>query len=69
VAMLWSLFQTLSLANRNPRAWLTAYLDGCPAAGGKAPSNADEFLPWNLSAERKAEWGFGRAEPAATDSS
>ncbi len=67
--MLWSPFQTLSLANLNPRAWLTAYLEGCAAAGGKAPSNAEEFLPWTMSAERKAEWGFDRAEPAAADSS
>jgi len=47
-AMLFSLFQTLSLWNINPRLWLTAYLTACAEAGGKAPPDASPWLPWNL---------------------
>jgi hypothetical protein len=52
-AMLFSLFATLRLHGINPRQWLTAYLEACAAAGGKAPQNAADFLPWNLPAEAK----------------
>jgi transposase len=48
-AMLFSLFATLKLHHINPRRWLTAYLEACAAAGGKPPSDAAAFLPWNLS--------------------
>ncbi len=34
-AMMFSLFQTLTLWNINPRLWLTAYLEACATAGGK----------------------------------
>jgi transposase len=66
-AMLFSVFQTLCLWNLNARAWLTAYLQACAQAGGKAPANVDAFLPWNLSAQQRAEWSFG--EPPAKDTS
>ncbi len=52
-AMLFSLFATLKLHNLNPRVWLTSYLEACAAAGGKAPENAADFLPWNMSEETK----------------
>jgi transposase len=67
-AMLFSLFQTLCLANLNPHLWLTAYLNACAAAGGKAPADADKYLPWNLSDEQKRAWSSDR-EPPATDTS
>jgi transposase len=53
-AMLFSLFATLKLHGINLRQWLTAYLEACAAAGGKAPENAVHFLPWNMSEEVKA---------------
>lgn len=53
-AMLFSLFATLQLCKLNPRAWLTWYLQSCAEAGGKAPADITSFLPWNLSAERRA---------------
>ena len=68
-AMLLSLFQTVSLAGWNPRAWLSAYLEACASAGGKSPANAEQFLPWTASVERAREWVFERAEPAVADSS
>ena len=67
-AMLFSLFQTLSLANLNPHLWLTAYLNTCAAAGGQAPADADKYLPWNLTDEQKRDWSSDR-EPQAADTS
>ena len=57
-ALLFSLFQTLSLANLNPRLWLTAYLEACAAAGGRAPADASAYLPWNLTPEQKRAWQY-----------
>lgn len=57
-AMLFSVFATLSLWNINPRLWLTAYLQSCASAGGKAPVCLDDFLPWKLSSEKLAEWSL-----------
>ncbi len=67
-AMLFSLFQTIALADLNPRLWLTAYLDACAEAGGKVPADPERFLPWNLSAEQKRAWATDR-KPPPTDSS
>jgi len=53
-AMLFSIFATLNLAKLNPRAWLRWYLDSCAAAGGQAPLAIEEFLPWNLTLQRRA---------------
>src|SRR5262249_20266525 len=47
-AMMFSLLQTLTLWQINPRWWLTAYLEACATAGGKAPPNLASYLPWNL---------------------
>jgi transposase len=55
-AMMFSLFQTLTLWNSNPRPWLTAYLEACATAGGQAPADLDSYLPWNLSEERRQKW-------------
>ena len=67
-AMQFSLFQTLCLWGLNPRLWLTAYLTACAEAGGRAPDDADRFLPWNLSAEQRRAWGCADEIPA-TDTS
>ena len=53
-AMLFSIFSTLKLHGINPRQWLTRYLEACATAGGKAPENVADFLPWNMSEEVKA---------------
>ena len=57
-ALLFSLLQTLALANLNPRVWLTAYLEACAAAGGRAPADATAYLPWNLTPEQKRAWRY-----------
>lgn len=63
-AWLFSLLQTLCLWQLNPRAWLTAYLQACAAAGGQAPANVERFLPWNLSAVERQAWALVGTEHA-----
>jgi transposase len=65
-ALLFSLFQTLALWNINPRRWLTAYLQACAEAGGRAPAQPEALLPWNLSEPQRREWAV---EPVPSDSS
>jgi transposase len=57
-AMLFSVFQTLSLWDMNPRVWLTAYLRACAKAGGKAPAALEDFLPWKMSEQKRKEWSL-----------
>ena len=57
-AMMFSLLQTLSLWNLNPRLWLTAYLEACAEVGGKATPAWESFLPWNLSDNRRLAWSL-----------
>src|SRR5436305_13059096 len=66
-AMMFSLFQTLALGNINPRLWLTAYLEACAMAGGKAPPDLESYLPWNLTAERRQEWSLNQEEKVASN--
>jgi transposase len=68
-AMMFSLLQTLTLWNLNPRLWLTAYLQACAMAGGKAPPDLASYLPWNLTEERRKSWSFQEEDEVATDTS
>jgi transposase len=68
-AMVFSLVQTLTLWDLNPRPWLTAYLQACARAGGTAPPDLNSFLPWNLTAARRQEWASPREAEAAPDTS
>jgi transposase len=68
-AAMFSLLATLAHWKLNPRLWLTWYLESCAAAGGKRPKDIRPFLPWNLSAERRAALAMPNATPAATDTS
>jgi transposase len=54
-AAVFSLFATLKLWQINPRLWLHWYLQRCAEAEGQAPKDVEEFLPWNLAEERRAE--------------
>ena len=67
-AITFSLFQTLCLWGLNPRLWLTAYLQACAEAGGRAVKDVDRFLPWNLSAEQRRAWGCEDEVPASDTS-
>jgi transposase len=56
-AAAFSIFATLSMWKLNPRKWLTWYFEQCAAAGGKVPEDIQQFLPWNLSAEKRKNLG------------
>ena len=62
-AMLFTVFQTLLLWKLNPRLWLSEYLQACAEHGGQAPADAESFLPWNLSAARRASLAVARSGP------
>jgi len=66
-AMLFSIFATLTMWHLNPRQWLQWYLESCAAAGGKAPADISEFLPWNLADEQRLRLG-GKDAPVTLDS-
>ena len=67
-AAMFSLLATLARWELNPRRWLTWYLESCAAAGGRAPADIQPFLPWNLSAERRAALAMPTTTPAANTS-
>src|SRR6185437_13860183 len=56
-AWMFSIVATLKKHRLNPRKWLTAYLQACAEAGGKAPEDVDKWLPWKLSAQQKKDMG------------
>lgn len=68
-AMMFSLVATLRHWKLNPQRWLTAYFEHCAVAGGKTPDDIQPFLPWNLSAERKAAFAASPHGASRTDSS
>ena len=57
-AMMFSLFQTLCLWGLNPRLWLTAYLEACAQAGGRAVEDVDRFLAMEPQPGAKAGVGM-----------
>ena len=61
---LFSIVATLEKHRLEPRKWLTAYLQACAEAGGKAPAEVENWLPWNLSAQQKKELAQQENEPA-----
>ena len=68
-AAMFSLLATLSHWKINPRLWLTWYLENCAAAGGKAPEDIQQFLPWNLSSEQRVALTEQAASPSIADTS
>jgi transposase len=68
-AILFSLFQTLTLWHLNPRLWLTAYLEASARAGGQAPPDFANYLPWNLPPERRQEWSLPGEEEGSPNTS
>ena len=60
---MFSIVATLKKHRLNPRKWLTAYLQACAQAAGKAPEDVDKWLPWNLSAQQKKDMAQPEDEP------
>jgi transposase len=68
-AAMFSLLATLAHWKINPRLWLKWYFENCAAAGGKSPENIQQFLPWNLSPDRRAALAEQAASPSTADTS
>jgi transposase len=68
-ATMFSLLATLAHWKINPRLWLTWYLESCAASAGKTPEDIQQFLPWNLSPERRAALADQAASPSLADTS
>ena len=68
-ATMFSLLATLTHWKLNPRLWLAWYLESCAAAGGNAPEDIEPFLPWNLSAERRAALAMRSTAPVVPNTS
>lgn len=47
-ATMMSLLNTVRLWGLNPRLWLSAYLQACAEAGGRAPDHLARFVPWQM---------------------
>ena len=60
---MFSIVATLKKHRLEPRKWLTAYLQACAQAGGKAPDDVEQWLPWNLSAHQKKDMAQQSDEP------
>jgi transposase len=54
-AMMFSVLQTILLWGLNPHHWLSAFLQVCADNGGQSPADLSPFVPWQMSAERRAE--------------
>jgi len=52
-AALFTLFKTLKLWNINVHAWLLFYFNECALIGGKPPENISQFLPWEMTEEKR----------------
>lgn len=52
-AVMFSVLQTVLLGGLNPHHWLQAFLQACADHGGNPPSDLSDFLPWQMTAERK----------------
>ena len=50
----FTLLATLRQHGLCPRKYFQAYLEACARAGGRAPENLEEFLPWKWSADKRA---------------
>lgn len=54
-AMMFSIFQTMTLWKLNPRTWLRLYLECCAQNAGQAPDDLSDFLPWKMSPARSQQ--------------
>lgn len=55
-AKLFSLFQTWLINGLDPQALLLDYFNECSKTPGRAPPDISQFLPWSMTAERKAHF-------------
>jgi transposase len=68
-AAMFSILATLKQWGLNRRRWLSWYLESCAAAGNGVPDDIEQFLPWNLTTQRRAELTTPEATVPINDSS
>jgi transposase len=54
-AQMMTVLETIEMNGLDVRKWLNEYLEACAKNGGYPPDNVQEWLPWNMSEERKAQ--------------
>ncbi len=52
-AIMFTIFQTLSLWNINPKTWLQFFFRACAENGSSVPDDLSHFLPWAMDEEMK----------------
>lgn len=57
-AVMFSIFETLELWEINQLEWLSDYLRACALAGGKAPEDIRNYLPWNIKEREGKSWKY-----------
>ncbi len=62
-ASAFTIFQTCLLNHVNPHKFMLDYLQACAKNGGLPPRDIESYLPWNLTAERKAAWRWPERPP------
>ena len=62
-AMMFTILQTVSLHEMNPKEYLRMYLQACAENGGRAPEDVESYLPWNMTEEKQqvCEYPRGRS--------
>jgi transposase len=60
---LFTIIQTLLWNNISPKPFLLEYFETCARNGGEAPQDLGEFLPWNMSEEKKSQWKHKERSP------
>ena len=53
--LLFGVLLTVLWAGLNPYAWMLDWLQACARHGGQAPPQLDPWLPWRMSAQRRAQ--------------
>jgi hypothetical protein len=63
----WTITATAARAGLNPLTYLSAYLEECARAGGRAPTGAalTRFLPWAASTDDLTAWTTTNTDPTA----
>lgn len=60
-AKLFSIFQTWLINGLDPQALLHDYFDLCSTTPGRAPPDVGEFLPWQMSEDRKRSFALPKS--------
>jgi transposase len=66
LAVMATVFNTLKQHRVDLRAWLFAFLSSCAFAGGHAPANVAEFLPWITPQPGQPQRGQAKAGTPST---